>query len=74
MIDGIRDVLRTMWPRKASPLVTKAAPVDSDVVNTEPQRERERFSAEKQVDAMLYGQDGQLHPVEPETPKLDVKG
>lgn len=67
MLERIRR-LTTEWMK--TPRVTKPAPVASENnINTEPAREKVRFSGQKQAEAGLYGQDGQLQ--NPSPPNLD---
>jgi len=71
MLANIARKLITAWSiRNVPPRVSPPQPVDPENnINTEPAREQVRFSGQKQAEAGLYGQNGQLQ--NPSSPNLD---
>lgn len=74
-IGSIGDIWRN-FTRKTSPLVPKTAPVtDSErhLGSDDQAREALDYSAKKQQEALVYGQDGQLHDLNEhgDHPKID---
>lgn len=68
MIEGLGNSLRALWQRYSG-RVTPVSKVDNEGMNTEEQRERERYSANKRAEAevgRVYGRDGQVRPADPE--------